>query len=359
MSLVTRCGATGQPPLGYAGLLNLEAQPHHTVVLSDYPLPQADVLRLRRHLSKAATRLLFGRIDRGVPAVWRDLKNNGVDIRRDYVSLQGIVSRHENVFRIHDLLNRLSRGDVARLDLPLAEAGFRPSHATHLLRVVMQADYAEQDSIADSFFALLDQKRPYEVTAHTRDAATLRITDDTGWFGLAGRLRAGEFRTLPAGEVTYPGSRIDGAFVVDGAILASPEHPDAAGEALRLGRMSSELRDHPLRLAITAGRVTGVSGRGKLATAISRLIEGDPRYGFVTEVGISFNRACTKFIHRWGAASNEGRPGVHIAIGGDPDHRDGQAMRGDALVHLDLMAANCHVFVNGSPFLRASSSESQ
>ena len=359
MSSVTSGADTGHSPIGYAGLLNLEAQPHHTVVLSDFPLPQADVLRLRRHLSKTATRLLFGRVDRGVTAVRRDLKNNGVDARRDYVSLQGIVSRHENVFRMHDLLDGLSRGDVARLDLPFAEGGFRPSHATHLLRVVMQADYAEQDTIAHSFFALLDRRRPYEVTAHTGEGATLRITDDTGWFGLAGRLHAGEFRTLPAGEVTYPGSRIDGAFVIDGAILASPEHPDAAREALRLGRMSRELNDHPLRLEIRAGRVTGVSGQGKLAGAISTLIDRDPRYGTVTEVGISFNRACTKFIHRWGAASNEGRPGVHIAIGGDPDHRDGQGLRGDALVHLDLMAATCQVFVNGSPFLRASSSESR
>jgi hypothetical protein len=338
-------------------LLNLEAQPHHTVVLSDFPLPQADVIRLRRHLSKAPTRLLFGRIDRGVPAVQRALKNNGVDVRRHYVSLQGVVSRYENVSRLHDLLADLTRGDVARLDLPFAQAGFRPAHASHLLRVVSRADYAEQDAIANSFFALLERRRLYDLTAHTPGGATLRITDDTGWFPLAGRLRSGEFRTLPAGEVSYPGSQIDGAFVADGALLASPEHPGAAREAVRLGRMSRELREHPLRIEISRGRVTNVSGRGRLSSAISRLIDRDPRYGIVTEVGISFNRACRKFIHRWGAASNEGRPGVHIAIGGDPDHRDGEGLIGEPLVHLDLMAANCSVFVNGRPFLRASSAD--
>ena len=84
--------------------------------------------------------------------------------------------------------------------------------------------------------------------------------------------------------------------------------------------------------------------------AIARLFESNERYRHVNEVGISFNGASTRYIHTWPAASNEVRPGVHLGLGGaaNPNERT-------SLIHLDCMAANCAVLVNGHPFLSASS----
>jgi len=146
---------------------------------------------------------------------------------------------------------------------------------------------------------------------------------------------------------------VSGEFVVDGALLPFPEQPDSAGDALRVQEANSGLRDHPCRLKICNGSVVDVTGDGDAPAILSSLFEQDPRYRDVTEVGIGFNRECHTFVHDWPAASNEARPGVHVGLGGDPSPDDGMKA-GAPLVHIDCVAGNCEVFVNGKPFLRAS-----
>jgi hypothetical protein len=80
----------------------------------------------------------------------------------------------------------------------------------------------------------------------------------------------------------------------------------------------------------------------------------DHRYREVTEVGISFNRACD-FTYAWAAPSNEGRPGVHIALGGDADPDHSAASRLAGMVHVDLMAATTKVEVNRRVFMTTTS----
>jgi leucyl aminopeptidase (aminopeptidase T) len=218
----------------------------------------------------------------------------------------------------------------------------------------MDADYGEQDRISDRFFQHLEKKVPYRVVVRTRDQSELVISDDAPWFHLAGRMERGESRALPGGEVAYTGDGIDGDFTVDGALLPSPEDPSAARAAARLAALSKHLGRNSLRLKIVHGRVLGFDGDPKLVDALQTLFASDTSYGHVTEVGISFNRACERFIHDWPAASNEGRPGVHVALGADPDRRDATAPRRAALVHIDLMAATSKVWVNDAPFLQTS-----
>lgn len=343
---------------GYPALLNLETQPHWTIFLTDFALPLSVAHRLRRQLKTAPTAVLFIRINAGgVKQVMQQMRSAGIDVHHDYISLQGVVSRQENLALLDGLFERLPHRDLVRVDVPALECGFRPSFATHSLDVVMRADYVEQDQISDRFFRLLARCKPYEVTVET-PGAKLQIRDSRPWFALAGRLRPGEARTLPDGEVAYSADEIreevEGKFVVDGAVLPIAQHPRFAEESLRLLPMSREVSKHPLCLEIRRGKVVGATGKGRAPKVISSFFERNERYRQVTEVGISFNRASTKFIHDWPAASNEVRPGVHLGIGGaaNPDDDDPQR---SPIVHIDCIAANCKVLVNGQPFLRASS----
>jgi leucyl aminopeptidase (aminopeptidase T) len=338
------------PGRGLPGLLNIGAERHWTIFVSDFALRRSDVDRVRRQVAGVPTRLLFTRVG----SVQRQLRTAGVDPQNDYLSLQVIVSRFENIRRLHELFTSLPRADMARLDLPFAGTRFQRSFATHALDVVMNADYGEQDRISDRFFRHLERTVPYRVVLRTGESGELVISDDVAWFHLAGRLDAGESRSLPGGEVAYTGNRMAGDFTVDGAILPSPQRPAAGRTAARLAPLSNYLAQNPLRVVIRDGRVIQFEGNPKIADPLRALLDRDDRYGQVTEVGISFNRACGRFIHDWPAASNEGRPGVHIAIGGDPDRSHPRARRRAALVHIDLMAATSAVWVNDTPFLHTS-----
>ncbi|MDQ6803331.1 MAG: hypothetical protein M3041_21220 [Acidobacteriota bacterium] len=332
--------------------MNLKAQPHWTVFLTDFQLPIRQIDRIRRHLIASDTRPLFIRIDHGAARTLGDLRSAGVDIQRDYVSIQAVLSRDENRIPLQEVMRRIVRCDMATVEVPSRESGFRPAFASHLLNVVMRSDYFEQDRIADRFFELLGAQRPYEVKVATR-TATLIVRDDKRWFQFAGPLRANTVRLLPDGEVAYFGEHIEGKFVIDGAILPIAQHPRFAEKARRVLRLSRAMEKHPLGLEIRHGNIVAVTGNRDGRSVLEDLFKESDRYRRVVEVGISFNRACRTFIHSWPAASNEGRPGVHLGLGGPSNPDDGEPER-SPLIHIDCMAANCAVFVNGKPFLRAS-----
>ena len=338
--------------IGYASLLNIDAQPHWTIFLTDFSLEPEELRRIGRQLQRVETRPLFIRIDQGLAAALQKMRAADVDIHRDYVSLQAVVLREDNLKLVRRLFDRLTRRDLARVEVPSVASRQRRRCAMTLLTIVMRSDYAQQEDVASRFFRLLEDRDPYQVVV-TTPGGTLEIRDTRPWFELAGRLRPNETRLIPDGEVSYSGdgdTRVEGEFVVDGAILPIAQGPRFAAESLRLMRWSREVSRHPFRLRVRGGKVVDISGNGRLPSAIARLFEASERYRHVNEVGIAFNRASTRFIHTWPAASNEVRPGVHLGLGGaaNPDAQT-------SLIHLDCIAANCAVFVNGHPFLNAGS----
>lgn len=341
-----------RPQLGYTGLLNVDAQPHWTVFLTDFALPDRQVAQIRAQLDLVSTRPLFVRTEQGIASVMRQIRAAGADVNNDYVSFHALVRNPQTVSLLTDAFARLARRDMAKIDVPRGRY-FRHAFAKHLLDAVLRSDYAEQSAIAATFFGLLGRRTPYRVRVHT-DGGVLEVSDTHRWFRLAGRLREGEMRALPDGEVAYTGKRAEGEFVVDGALLPVPQHQKFAPRAMRLMKLSRELARQPLRLVIRAGRVVDALGSGRAARELQKLFDRNDRYREVTEVGISFNRSCTRFVHDWPAASNEVRPGVHIGLGGEGT-ADGESPKRAPLVHIDCMAANCEVWVNGQPFLRASS----
>lgn len=340
---------TADQARGLRGLLNLREDRHVTVFVADFDLPASDVARIRADLQGTSTRPVFLRLEGDLDALRTALAAAGVDAARDYVSVQALSCTEAGLDLANGLFGTLRRADFARLELPWREMGFRSEQASFLLGVVIDADYGEQERIAALFFGLLERQSPYEVIVRT-PGATLTVRDTAPWFDLAGRLQRDESRILPGGEAAYVGSAIEGTFTVDGAILASPQRAQAAGFAARLIPVGAELASSPVTLHVCDGRVERITGAGAGAAVLSDLLN-EEAYREVTEVGISFNRACARYVHKWAAACNEGRPGVHVALGGDPDPEADKHAAG-ALLHIDLMAATTEVTVNERLFMR-------
>lgn len=336
------------PERGFPGLLRVGKERHWTVFVSDFALPPSDVARIRRQVRQIDTQPLFAHVD----SLTGELKAAGVNIENEYVSLQVLVHRFESLYRVRKVFSTLPHADMAQIGLPLAGTRFKRAFASQALSVVMNADYGEQDRISDEFFKHLESNIPYCVVIRTRERAEMVISGQAAWFHLAGRISAGESRALPGGEVAYPGDEIQGSFTADGALLPSPEEARVGPAAARIHPLSRKFSRHPVRVHIDRGRVVRFEGDAGVVAPLQQLLRRDERYSQVTEVGISFNRACRRFIHEWPAASNEGRPGVHIGIGGDPDRRTTHGDGRGPLVHIDLMAASSSVWVNGVPFLK-------
>jgi hypothetical protein len=334
---------------GFRGLLNLREDRHATVFLADFDLPDTDVAGIRADLDGAHTRPLFVRLGDRARPLDAALAEAGIDPARDYVSVQALTCTEAGLVAANELFDSIARGDFARVELPPRELGFRPEQATLLLGVVMRADYGEQERIAGLFFGLLGRRTPYDVIVRT-PGAELTVRDTAPWFDLAGRLQPGERRILPGGEAAYVGAAVEGTFTIDGAILAVPQRPHAAGMAARLLPLGAQLAASPVTLRVRSGRVEQVMGAGPGAGLLAHLLD-DEAYRDVTEVGVSFNHACGRYEHGWAAACNEGRPGVHVGLGGDPDPESDKASA-RALVHVDLMAATTEVTVNGQLFMK-------
>jgi hypothetical protein len=334
---------------GFSGLLaNVGDVRRHCLVLSDFPMPPSQLEQLRAELSPSGVPVYAMRAELGVDDLLQALEDAGVDTQSDYIWIQSIFLTQACQLKGSALLGRLAHADHTKIELPGSASG-AADRARRMLEVVSSADYDEQEQLSQRFFQLLSLATPYQVDVLTA-GGHLRIDDDRPWFQLAGRLGGKEERALPGGEVAYTGSRVSGTFVVDGAILATPSSGPSEARAEKIVRLSAHLRDEPLTVHIHSGRVTDITSNGSLARNLLGLLNLED-YRVLTEVGVSFNRACGDFIHEWAAPSNEGRPGVHIALGGDPDPTETISADRE-LVHVDLMAATTSVAVNRQLYIR-------
>jgi len=339
---------------GYPGLLNFGASRHRTIFIFDFTLPEHTKEKIVAGLAETATQVCFLHPRDVMSDIHADtLTRLGIDASRDYLSIHLLTSDPQVYKQAMEFVATLRHWDFARIEFPMTGRPLHADQVNHLINVVNDADYGEQDKLCELFYAALDENPEYTVNIDTA-AGTMVINDTQAWFQLAGRLQQGEKRILPGGEVAYTGNRVNGVFTIDGGMLAIPQWPEGEEHAKKIQVLSSALEADPLNVEIEEGVIKHFwSGKEDSATLFETLFPDD-HYHLLTEVGISFNRACKAFIHDWPAASNEGRPGVHIGIGGDPDPKDRTHSFRD-LVHVDLMSANCSVTVNTQNFLKTSS----
>lgn len=338
--------------LGYRRLMVQGSRPHHTVIVADFPIDAADVLAATDHLGGLPTTLHVLR-----PAeqtLGQQLRARGVDLATEHVSTHVLHACNQTLKLAEALQDEAPYNDLCAIGLPRSDH-HRPEaarrHALEMLRLVSRTDFAAQGHIADRFYALLERARPYTVQIET-PGGRLVVEDDDRWFNIAGPLIDGDVRGLPGGEVAYAGREVSGSFVIDGALLASPLGHEPRTEALadQVNALSARIPSDPLTVVVERARVRSVTSRGPLARELMALLHR-PVYQVVSEVGVAFNQAASRFIYDWAAPSNESRPGVHIALGGELDAERRTEEFAWGLLHVDLMAATTRVSVNGAPFI--------
>lgn len=339
---------------GIEGLLNLEQPLHTTVIVTDFEESDRVASVFHRALNGVPTRVAHLHLSTVDECKTNhgdrvsDLAVHGLNKDEAYISVLALLCQHDSFKHVRRLQETIPRGDFARLELPSIEMGFELSHAIEMADVIISADYGLQDLACDVFFTYLALHAPYLVEISTPHGG-LQVSGFKPWFQLAGKLVIGESRILPGGEVAYTGSDIDGVFTVTGGLLATPETPESVPLARALTRLSRRFEHDAVSISISGGYVTAFESEGPLANELKMLLQ-DAGYRQVTEVGVSFNTACKTLIHDWPASSNEGCPGVHIGLGGDPDPEQDQAK--EALVHIDLISPSASVLINGRPFMK-------
>jgi leucyl aminopeptidase (aminopeptidase T) len=331
--------------MGLATLLNIPPDiHHHTVFVTDQQISPGLRARISEELVNSPTRVHFLTAS---DQLERDVARVGIRIESDYVSLHCWATCFASHQQSLKLLSQLRRFDFSRLEFPAQEVlPYESNHLESLLGTMLASNYKVQDAKIEEFYTGLARRKPYEVEVHTGEGNILRVQDSAGWFQLGGSLIEGESRILPSGEVAYTGAKINGRFTADGTLLAAPQRSSVASIARRLSHLRGELSSAPLTFTIADGKLTGLEGNGELYEFLGELLE-TPSYREVVEVGIGLNQACRQFVESWPSPANEAHPGAHIALGGDPD--PGQPDR-EVAVHIDWMAANSRIIINGEVF---------
>jgi hypothetical protein len=334
----------------FASILNVNHQlPHLTVFITDFP----EGIRLLEQMADAISsysKILMVNIHENEDllmaineaALEKQLKIQEYAIS-GYTSFQLLIRRHESFEYIRQVIKMFLRRDVARLELP--PLGFDVTHhdLNELCSVVLAADYIEQKRYSDEIFDALGTNDFYGIECSTDSGIKLEINDCVPLFDLAGPLQEGDERILPGGEVAYTGSQINGCFKVTGGLLATATQSSGISRSKKLMALSHRIPAEPLYFDIHSGKVQRVWSQDTLANEFSELfpVEKHPE---ITEVGFSFNAACQKLIHTWPSSANEGVPGVHIALGGDPGHTLEVDQRTD--VHVDLISPKATIKIN-------------
>ncbi len=253
--------------------------------------------------------------------------------------------KHASIIKGHSLLETNNNYSFARVELPIID--FSPSleQIFYIHHVIDRSDYQRQSITAKRLFRYLQESVPYSITIKT--TGELTINDRIPLFELYGPLGKGEHRILPGGEVAYTGSSINGTFTINGALLATPLHPRGHDLAQRITTLSKHIPNDPITLMIKNGIIHHWTSVGGLHRQITTILNSRLYYR-ITEVGFSFNFAVKQFIHNWPASSNEGHPGVHVAIGGDPDPDEKNVHK--ELIHVDFMSTNTSVKINNNIF---------
>jgi hypothetical protein len=336
----------------YASILNISCQlPHLTLLITDFPEGVYLANRFADAISTLSKVLLVNVVKDEDPmlAINRVAAEECIDIQKymtsGYASFHLLIRRHESFQRIRQGINAFSKWDIARLELPPLDINVTSQELNTLCTVVLTADYNEQKKYSDEIFNALCLSSSYQIECKTDTEVNLEINDNVPLFDLAGPLQEGDERILPGGEVAYTGNEINGCFKVTGGLLSTATQSSGINRSKQLMALSSRISSDPLYFEIQSGRVQRVWSLGTLAADFSELfpIKQNPE---ITEVGFSFNTACKNLVHSWPSSANEGIPGIHIALGGDPGSVLEVDQRAD--VHVDLISPNATIKINNT-----------
>jgi hypothetical protein len=326
-------------------LLDTGGREHITVLFYDAPLPEPFLEGLG---GVKGTRLEM--IDAGQIRNQADVLRELHDPSRRYVSVLDYCTRA--VFppeRSAAGFARIGRGiDYTSFEFPRFDLD--EEQIVLLLDRFTAGDPGRERAQADAFYRLLGDNPDYSIEVRSGPALdrVFTVRGPSPWMEICGPLAEGDIRFAPGSEVFYNGPDVKGTLHCAGAINLLPLRSDHLEEntCRALLDLGQRIPDDPLDLTFRAGRLAGITSRGPLAQEFMAVFDRDEAFSWVVEVGVGMAASAGPLIHAWAAPTNEAVPGIHVGLGADP----GNPLRFDTKVHMDFVAPDVQIAVNGTCF---------
>lgn len=325
--------------------LDTGGREHITVLFADLPLPEPFVEGLR---SVEGTRLLT--VDATGIRSQAEVLQQVYDPARRYVSVHDYCARSFFPVDVSAAgFARVGRGiDYTSFEFPRFDLS--DEQVELLLQRFTSGEPKRELDQAEAFYGLLGDDPSYSVEVRSGEAfdRVLTVQGPAPWMEICGPLVEGDNRFAPGSELFYNGPNVDGTLHCAGAINLLPlrsEHLDEQ-TCRALLALGERIPGDPLDLVFTDGRLAGIRSRGPLAEEFMAIFDRNEAFSWVVEVGIGMAASAGPLIHEWAAPTNEAVPGVHVGLGADP----GNPLRFDTMVHMDFVAPDVQIKVNGKQF---------
>jgi aminopeptidase len=232
------------------------------------------------------------------------------------------------------------RGELAmRKDMTVIVNRKRMRHA-HMVGVTerimvesMRADFGEIDRLTQWVRSRAAEAK--EIVCTTPGGTDLRATfsTDIPWIPTSGIITPAKWGNLPGGETFTSPVRVDGVFVVDGAL----------GDWLAFKH--GDMADRPMTIEIEDSRVVNVTCSDAEAKAdFDAYISEDPMGNRVGEYALGTNTAVPGIIGNM--LQDEKIPGVHIAFGHPYTEHTG--VDWSATTHIDVVGRDFDIWFDGT-----------
>lgn len=195
----------------------------------------------------------------------------------------------------------------------------------------MRADYRLIDRLSDRLLERVRAGRALRVRTPGGTSFTATFDPAMDWVKTSGLISRRYWSNLPAGEVfTTPGS-VDGVFVCDAT----------AGDYFNA--KYGDLRETPMRLEITRGRLVGIEcARRDVEAEFWEYCHTDENSDRVGELAFGTNIGVGEMIGI--LLQDEKAPGVHIAFG-DP-YASQTGANWSSSTHVDVLTRQCDVWID-------------
>jgi len=224
----------------------------------------------------------------------------------------------------------------------VSESGLRFANMINITQKIMEegmnANYEEIAKLSNKLYSYLKDAEEIRVKTRAGSDFTARFSSSISWVISDGKIKEGNWKNLPDGEVFSCPFSVDGKVVIDGVL----------GDyfSKKYGLLDSS----PLHLKIKEGRVQDVKSINKnLEKEFLEKLSTDENASRIGEFAIGTNKYIKELIGN--LLQDEKFPGVHIAVGNGYPEKTGSDCH--SAIHIDGVIRKPDVYVDGKMIMRA------